>query len=222
MKRKTALITGGSRGIGLAISKRFKTQGIKVLAPTRKEMDLLSDASIDAYLNHLKEPVDILVNNAGINLIAPITELTDDNIRDTFQVNLLAPLRIIRKLAPEMIKQKYGRIINIGSIWGSITKPKRITYTITKSGLEGLTRSIAMELAPHNILVNCVAPGYVDTELTKKNNSPAELSKIKRSIPLQRLCEPSEIAEVVLFLSSDKNSYITGQTITVDGGYLCI
>lgn len=222
MKRKTALITGGSRGIGSAISTCFKTQGIKVLAPTRKEMDLLSDRSIDAYLDHLKEPVDILVNNAGINLIAPIAELTDKNIKDTFQINLLAPLRIIRKLAPRMIKRKYGRIINIGSIWGLITKPKRITYTITKSGVAGLTRSLAIELAPYHILVNCVAPGYVNTELTKKNNSLAELSKIKNAIPLRRLCEPCEIAEVVLFLSSEKNSYITGQTIIVDGGYLCL
>lgn len=222
MKNKTALITGGSRGIGLAISQFFRKQGLRVLAPTRKELDLLSNSSIDAYLNSLRDPIDILINNAGVNLIAPIRGLSDDNINETIQVNLLAPLRISRKVAVGMIKQKYGRIINIGSIWGSITKPGRATYTITKSGLEGLTRSLAIELAPYNILVNCVAPGYVNTELTKKNNTPLELKKIKQAIPLQRLCEPTEIAEVVSFLSSDKNSYITGQVIIVDGGYLCL
>ena len=222
MKRKTALITGGSRGIGAAISRCFKKQGIRVLAPVREELDLLSDLSIDAYLDSLKGPIDILVNNAGINLIASITELNDEKMQNVLQVNLLAPIRIIRKLVPEMIQREYGRIINIGSMWGSITKPHRIAYTITKSGLNGLTRSLSVELAPHNILVNCVAPGYVNTELTKKNNSFKEIECIKKTIPLRRLSEPAEIAEVVAFLVSEKNSYITGQVIIVDGGFTCV
>jgi 3-oxoacyl-[acyl-carrier protein] reductase len=121
-----------------------------------------------------------------------------------------------------MINKKHGRIVNIGSIWGIITKPGRVTYTLTKSGMGGLTRSMAVELASSNVLVNCVAPGYVNTELTRKNNPLKELEKIKKSIPLQRLAEPNEIAELVCYLCSDKNTYITGQTIAIDGGYLCV
>lgn len=222
MAKKNVLVTGGSRGIGRAIVNCFRKNGYKVIAPSRDELDLLSDYSINAYLERMKEPVDILVNNAGINQIATLDEVTDENISETFQVNLLAPLKLSKNLALRMIKQRAGKIINIGSVWGSITKPGRVTYTITKSGLEGLTRSLAIELAPYNILVNCVAPGYVNTEMTRKNNSLPQLGKIRSAIPLKRLCEPVEIAEVVLFLASEKNSYITGQTIIVDGGYACI
>jgi len=222
MKRKNALITGASRGIGLAIANCLKKQGINILVPSRKELDLLSEDSINDYLASLKCPIDILVNNAGINILGSIKGLTDQGIDETMQINLLAPLRIIRKVAPQMISRKYGRIVNIGSIWGVITKPGRITYTLTKAGLCGLTRSMAVELAPHNVLVNCVAPGYVNTEMTKANNTKKEIKKIKNTIPLQRLGEPSEVAELVAFLCSDKNTYITGQTIAIDGGYLCV
>lgn len=222
MHKKNALITGASRGIGLAISKCFKKQGFNVLTPGRNELNLLYDESINEYFSSLKYPVDILVNNAGVNLLASIKELAEENINETLQVNLLAPLKITLKLTPLMMKRRYGRIVNIGSIWGIVTKPGRITYTLTKSGLVGLTRSLAVELAPYNILVNCVAPGYVNTELTRKNNTQKELERIKKTIPLQRLCEPYEVAELVLFLCSDKNTYITGQVIAIDGGYLCL
>jgi len=222
MKRKNALITGASRGIGLAIANCLKKQGINILVPNRKELDLLCEDSINDYLASLKCPIDILVNNAGVNILGSIKGLTDQGIDETMQINLLAPLRIIRKVAPQMISRKYGRIVNIGSIWGLITKPGRITYTLTKAGLGGLTRSMAVELAPYNVLVNCVAPGYVNTEMTKANNTKKEIEKIKNTIPLQRLGEPSEVAELVAFLCSDKNTYITGQTIAIDGGYLCV
>ena len=222
MKRKNALITGASRGIGLAIADCLKKQGINIVAPDRKELNLLSEDSIDNYFSVLKCPVDILVNNAGINILESIKNLTEQSIKETVQVNLLAPLRIIRKIAPQMISRKYGRIVNIGSIWGLIAKPGRITYALTKSGLGGLTRSLAVELAAYNVLVNCVAPGYVNTELTRKNNPPKELKKIKNTIPLRCLGEPFEIAELVSFLCSNKNTYITGQTIAIDGGYLCV
>lgn len=222
MNQRYALITGASRGIGLAISNCFKKQGIKVLIPSRKELNLLCEDSINSYFSSLKCPIDILVNNAGINLLASIKELAEENINETLQVNLLAPLKITLKLTPLMMKRRYGRIVNIGSIWGIVTKPGRITYTLTKSGLVGLTKSLAVELAPYNILVNCVAPGYVNTELTRKNNTQKELERIKKTIPLQRLCEPYEVAELVLFLCSDKNTYITGQVIAIDGGYLCL
>jgi 3-oxoacyl-[acyl-carrier protein] reductase len=222
MKQKIALVTGASRGIGLAVAECLKKQGVKVLAPARQELDLLSESSIDSYLAGLKQPVDILVNNAGVNILGCLEELDDKVIEEMVQIDLLAPLRVVRRLVPGMVKQKYGRIVNLGSIWGEITKPGRITYTMAKSGLGGLTRALAVELAPHNVLVNCVAPGYVDTEMTRKNNPEKVLEKIRKTIPMQRLCEPREVAELVVFLSSDKNTYITGQTIAIDGGYLCI
>ncbi len=222
MKKKIALVTGASRGIGFAVVKCLKKQGIGVLTPGRDELDLSDDNSIDNYFSTLKTPVDILINNAGINILGSIQDLDEQSIKETVQVNLLAPLKIIRKVVPGMIKKGSGKIVNVGSIWGIITKPGRISYTMTKSGIGGLTRSMSVELAPSNILVNCVAPGYVNTELTRRNNSQKELKKIARSIPLGRLADPVEVAELVGFLCSEKNTYITGQTIAIDGGYLCV
>ena len=119
-----------------------------------------------------------------------------------------------------MKERKYGRILNISSIWSIVSKEKRSIYSASKSGLDGLTRTLALELAPFNILVNSVAPGYVNTGMIQQYNSKKELEKIKEIIPLNRFAEPDEIAELIKFLSSEKNSYITGQIIPIDGGYV--
>jgi 3-oxoacyl-[acyl-carrier protein] reductase len=220
--RRTALITGGSRGIGLAIGKRLRADGVRVIAPTRTEMDLLSGASIDAYVRSLKQPVDILINNAGINFIASLAEIADPDLQETIQIDLLAPLRLAKALAPPMIERRYGRIVNISSIWAVVTKPGRLMYSTAKAGLGGMTRTLAVELAPYNVLVNALAPGFVNTELTRRNNTEAEIEAIGKTIPTGRLAEPEEIAEVAAFLASDRNSYVTGQLIMVDGGYTCL
>jgi len=221
MTGRTALVTGASRGIGAAIAARFRHSGANVLTPRRNELDLASNTSIDAYLVSLKEPVDILVNNAGINRLASGIEATDGDILDTLQVNLLAPMRLIRGIAPQMVARRYGRIVNISSIWSVVSKPRRTPYATSKSGLNGMTRTLAVELAPFNVLVNSVAPGYVNTELTRQTNTEQEIDAIRRTIPLQRLAEPDEIAKAVQFLCSEENSYITGQTILIDGGFTC-
>ncbi len=172
-------------------------------------------------MNGLEVPIDILVNNAGINIIEQVQEVSDRNIENTLQVNLVAPLRLSKGIIPDMVQRGFGRIVNISSQWSVVAKPGRATYSISKNGLNGLTRTLALELAPHNILVNAVAPGYTNTELTKINNTVEQIEDIKKLIPLGRLAEPEEIAEVVYFLCSEANSYITGQVILADGGFSC-
>lgn len=219
---RTALVTGASRGIGAAIVEKLISAGCKVLAPSRAELDLASDQSVESYLSGLNQPVDILINDAGINRIATLESIQRQDVIDTLQINLLAPFRLVQFLAPQMKLRQYGRIVNISSVWGIVSKAGRTSYTMGKTALNGMTRSLAIELAPFNILVNAVAPGYVMTDLTRQNNTPSEIEKISQSIPVQRLAEPQEIANIVAFLCSEQNTYLTGQTIVVDGGYTCL
>ncbi|MCX5823831.1 MAG: SDR family NAD(P)-dependent oxidoreductase [Deltaproteobacteria bacterium] len=221
MRKFNALVTGASRGIGAAITKKMRNAGINVLTPSRKQLDLSSNESIDKYLRTTDLPIDILVNNAGINLIATGSEVSDQNIVDTIQVNLIAPIRLVRGIVPRMIQKRYGRIVNISTIWTLVSKPGRLTYSASKAGLNSITRTLAVELASCNILVNAVAPGYTNTELTKINNTKDQIEEIKKLIPLGRLAEPEEIAEIVYFLCSEANTYITGQVIFADGGFVC-
>ena len=218
---RTALVTGASRGIGAAIAQKLAADGYHVLAPTRQEMDLESNTSTDDYLSQIKDRIDVLVNDAGINRISILSDIKDQDVDDTLQINLIAPLRIIRKVAPYMQKNGFGRILNISSVWSIVSRAGRINYTMSKAALNGMTRSLAVELAPYNILVNAVAPGYVLTDLTRQNNSEAELETIRQTIPLQRLAEPQEIANIVTFLCSEQNTYLTGQTLVADGGFTC-
>ena len=219
---RTALVTGASRGIGAAIAAQFKADGCKVLTPSRSEMDLASSISIEQYLANLKEDVDILVNNAGINQIAPLHDIELSNVTDTLQVNLLAAFQLAQFLSRGMKERKYGRIVNISSLWGVVARSGRISYAMSKTAINGLTRSMAVELASSNVMVNSVAPGFVLTDLTRQNNSPDEIEKISQMIPARRLAAPEEIANVIAFLCSEKNTYMTGQTVIVDGGYTCL
>ena len=216
---KTLFITGGSRGIGAAIAKNFQKKGYKVIMPARDEMNLLSSQSIANYFKKNNLVVDCLVNNAGINPLAEIQKIKDSDLIDAVNVNLIAPLLITRALIEGMKKKGGGRIVNIGSIWGIVSKEKRSVYAMTKHGIHGLTNTLAVELGKYNILINTVCPGYTNTELTKKNVTAKEARKIFRDIPLGRFAEPTEIAAAVYFLGSAENSYITGQNIVVDGGF---
>jgi len=222
MIQRTALVTGASRGIGKAIVEQLKTDGVRLLVPSRKELDLLSNRSVDLYLEALTEPVDILVNDAGVNRLGDLTVFSDADLEDTIRINLVAPIRLTRGLIPGMMRRKYGRIVNISSIWSVVSKPGRLTYSVSKSGLNAFTRSLAVEAAPYNILVNAVAPGYVNTELTRQNNTEQDLQNIRKTIPMQRLAEPEEIARLVTFLCSEQNTYLTGQCLLIDGGYTCL
>lgn len=218
---KRVLITGGSRGIGKAIAGKFSEAGYDVAVPCRQEMDLTDAASIERYImsQSSQPPFDVIINNAGCNDIHLIEDITDDEILEMMNVNLIAPIRLLRGLITPMKERNYGRIVNIASIWAVVSKAGRCVYSATKNGIHGVTNTLAVELAPYNILVNTVCPGFTLTELTRKNNTDEEIASISKEIPLGRMAKPEEIAEIVYFLSSEKNTYLTGQKIVVDGGF---
>jgi NAD(P)-dependent dehydrogenase (short-subunit alcohol dehydrogenase family) len=221
MRQRTALVTGAARGIGAAIAESLRQQDVRVLDAGRAEMDLSDPASITAWLGRHGGEVDILVNNAGINVLNDVEAITPEDWSAMVQVDLTAPLQLLQGVAPGMRVRGWGRIVNISSIFGVVTRERRGAYSAVKAGLNGLTRTAAVELAPYGILVNSVCPGYVATDLTRQNNSPADLEKIEATIPMGRLAEPEEIARFVGWLCSEANTYLTGQTILVDGGFTC-
>lgn len=217
---KKVLITGGSRGIGSATAKLFLERGYDVFAPKREELNLLDKRSIEEFVQKYSDVTfDVVINNAGINDINLIENLDTAELENMIQVNLVAPMLLLRGVVPNMKTCKSGKIVNIGSIWGVVSKAGRVVYSATKHGIHGITSTLAVELAPYNILVNTINPGFTLTELTKKNNTEDQIAEISSYIPLGRMAEPEEIAKAVYMLCSDYNSYITGQLITVDGGY---
>jgi 3-oxoacyl-[acyl-carrier protein] reductase len=220
--QRIVFLTGGARGIGAAIRQELVTAGYTVISPSREELDLASKDSVEAYLRkHADLVADVLINNAGMNVPEKISKISWDTWSKTLQTNLTSAVRLIQFLAPGMSSRGYGRILNTSSILGIVTKEGRAAYSMTKAALNALTRSAALEFGAGGVLVNSLAPGYVDTELTRKNNSPEELASIIRSIPLGRMADPMEIAKIAGFLVSDQNTYLTGQTIVVDGGFTC-
>ena len=221
MKKKTALVTGASRGIGKSIKESLLNEQIEVISPSRNELDLSSSESIDNFLTNLSKSIDILVNNAGILKVGQHNELSSIDFQEILQVNVIAPFEFISGVVESMKQKKFGRIVNISSIWGQISREGRSLYSSSKAALDALTKSFALEFGPYNVLINSVAPGYVDTELIKKHNTDSELAEIRKTIPLQRFAKKNEISNLVKFLCSEDNSYVTGQIITIDGGYVC-
>ena len=221
MESKTALVTGTSRGIGKSIKEVLSNDGIEIISPSRNELDLSSSESIDRFLSNLSTDVDIIINNAGILKVGKHDEFSSDDFHEILQVNVIAPFKIISGVVEKMKQHKFGRIVNISSIWGQKSKKGRTLYSSSKAALDALTRSFAIEFASYNILINYVAPGYIETDMLKQSNTEEELSNIRDIIPMNRFGKKIEIAELVKFLCSEKNSYITGQVLTIDGGYVC-
>ena len=169
----------------------------------------------------MSEDIDIIINNAGILKVGKHNELSSDDFHEILQVNVVAPFRIISGFVEKMKIRNFGRIVNISSVWGQKSKEGRTLYSSSKAALDALTRSLAIEFASYNILINSVAPGYIETDMLRQCNTEDELNIIRDTIPMKRFGEKIEIAELVRFLSSEDNSYITGQVFTIDGGYTC-
>jgi 3-oxoacyl-[acyl-carrier protein] reductase len=219
-QRRRVFLTGGSRGIGLAIREEFEKHGQTVICPSRTELDLSSTESVQSYLkNYAPKNIDILINNAGINFPTPIPAIELDRWETTLKVNLTAPFLLSRHFSEGMRKQGWGRILNVSSIFSLLSRDGRAAYSAAKAGLNGFTRTCAVEWGAQGVTVNAICPGYIDTALTRQNNSEADIAKICQNIPLKRLADSSEISRMAVFLCSDHASYLTGQCLVVDGGF---
>jgi 3-oxoacyl-[acyl-carrier protein] reductase len=241
LKDKVALVTGGARGIGRAIGLLFAQEGADVaigdinLQEAEKacqeievlgrkslalSMDVTDYAKVEESINKILDKftkVDILVNNAGITKDSLLLRMSEAEWDAVLNVNLKGAFNCTKAASKVMIKQRGGKIINIASIIGIIGNPGQANYSASKAGIIALTKTAAKELASRNINVNAVAPGFIQTEMTA--GLPEELKvKMKESIPLKKFGSPQDVAEVCLFLASEEASYITGQTIVVDGG----
>ncbi len=242
---QTVLVTGGTRGIGAAIATEFELAGAARVILTGRSAEAVaglneevertgrsavtyvhadfSDADSTArflgYLGEL-ERIDVCVNNAGVNRIVPVEDIDAETFDWIWSVNTRAPMLVMSAVAPIMRRQAYGRIVNIASIWATVTKAGRAMYTSSKFAVVGMTKAAAVELAPWGVLANAVSPGFTRTELTASTLSPSEMEALAALVPMGRFAEPQEIARVVLFLGSGFNTYLTGQNVTVDGGYV--
>jgi len=241
LNNKVAIVTGASRGIGLEIANKLSQSGANIVLIGRnidslklvepkiqsngvKVLSIALDVSdFDSFNNTIKKvhekfgKIDILVNNAGVTKDNIIMRLKENDWDDVININLKGCFNGIKAVSRAMIKSKFGRIINITSVIGLIGNSGQSNYAASKAGIIGLTKSISKELGSRNITVNAIAPGYIQTEMTQSLND--ELKKdLLESIPLQRFGKPEEIADLVCFLASEKASYITGQTLNVDGG----
>lgn len=243
LKGKVALVTGGTRGIGKSIVDQFLLAGANVLATGTNQttidklnqendnislrylqLSLNDSENVKSFIKHTlaTESVDILINNAGVNIVADATEIIDADFKKIQEINVNGPFLLAQAFGKKMIDKKWGRIVNIASIWSVVTRPGRLSYSSSKMALLGINKTLAIEWAKHNVLVNCVSPGFTLTELTEATNTKEELKIIENKIPQNRMAMPEEIANGALFLSSALNSYITGQNITIDGGYTSI
>jgi 3-oxoacyl-[acyl-carrier protein] reductase len=223
---KIAVVTGGSRGIGKQIAMDLIGSGAIVYIVSRNKPDwelpnrmkhICSDfnGDITDLLLFLKQnKIDILVNNAGINIIKPLKDVTEEDYDKIHNINLKVPYMLSK--AGNFYDD--GKIVNIASIWSIKTKAWRSLYSTTKNGIIGLTKSTSVELAP-NVLVNAVSPGFTNTDLTDKSLIHSEKYDLSSQIPMKRFAETKEISNLVLFLCSDSNTYITGQNIVIDGGF---
>jgi 3-oxoacyl-[acyl-carrier protein] reductase len=235
---KVALVTGASRGIGKAIASTLAAQGATVVGTATSEsgaaaiseylgdggkgmvLNVADQTSIEATLKAIKDEfgdIDILVNNAGITRDNLLMRMKDDEWQSILDTNLTSIFKMSKAVLRPMMKKRHGRIINIGSVVGSSGNPGQTNYAAAKAGVIGFTKSMAREIASRGITVNVVAPGFIDTDMTK-SLTDEQKQAIMKDVPAERLGKPEEIAATVAFLASDNAAYITGETIHVNGG----
>ena len=241
---KVAFVTGGTRGIGKQIAINLAKAGYDIAINYRNENEALRETQIEIERQGVKcfsvrgdvsvfedcekmvkdiinqfGKIDVLVNNAGITRDMLILRMKEKDFSDVINVNLIGTFNVTKNVVPYMAKKRNGRIINISSVVGISGNAGQTNYSSSKAGIIGFTKSLAKELGSRNILVNAVAPGFIKTQMTDvlKNEVKEEISK---NIPLKRIGNAEDVANVVEFLASDKSSYITGQVINVDGGML--
>jgi 3-oxoacyl-[acyl-carrier protein] reductase len=231
---KKALVTGGTRGIGAATALALVEAGHEVIvtgrgpdgsAPQRcayLHCDFSHPEMVEKFLETVAGlELTVLVNNAGINQVGPVDGFDPLDFARIQQINVTVPFLLCKAVIPGMRRRGFGRIVNMTSVFGVVSKAGRSAYSTSKFGLLGLSRALALEVATDSILVNCIAPGFVDTELTQSTLGEDGIAEVVSQIPLGRLARPEEIARCVSFLASEENSYMTGQNIIVDGGFTC-
>ena len=232
MNYKKVLITGGTRGIGYAIAEAFLEQEAEVhVTGTKKDgkgphgsifhsCDFSNSENLENFCDKVQRiNVDVLINNAGINKTGAFAELSPEDFLRIQQVNLYSPFRLIQAVLPGMTSKRWGRIVNITSIFSIVGKEFRAPYSASKFGLDGMTVSLAAEVAESGVLVNSVAPGFIDTELTRKVLGEQGMLEMARKVPIRRMGTPEEVARLVLWLASDENTFVSAQNIAIDGGF---
>ena len=233
---KIVLVTGASRGIGLEAAKHFSKEGYKVIGSSRGDfnlgeligdesaisvqLDLMSKESIKNLFTDLKSDdllPSVLVNNAGITKDQLFLRMKDEDWDDVIETNLNGLFRVTKAFIKPMVKNKFGRIINISSVAGLMGNSGQVNYSSSKSAMIGFSRSLAKELGSRNITSNVVAPGFIETDMTTFLNDD-EKAEVSKNIPMKRFGTVEDVARCIVFLASDEANYITGQTISVDGG----
>ena len=233
---KIVLVTGASRGIGLEAAKHFSKEGYKVIGSSRGDfnlgeligddsaisvqLDLMSKESIKNLFADLKSDdllPSVLVNNAGITKDQLFLRMKDEDWDDVIETNLNGLFRVTKAFIKPMVKNKFGRVINISSVAGLMGNSGQVNYSSSKSAMVGFSRSLAKELGSRNITSNVVAPGFIETDMTTFLNDDEKV-EVSKNIPMKRFGTVEDVAKCIVFLASDKANYITGQTISVDGG----
>ncbi len=225
-----ALVTGGNRGIGLAIARSLQSEGHRVVITYRSgtppegfdavQMDVTDGQSVESAFTKIESEIgqpEIIVANAGITKDTLVMRMSDEDFESVIDANLTGAFRVAKRATKGLLKLKRGRIIFVGSVVGSVGAAGQVNYSASKSGLVGMARSFARELGSRGITANVVAPGFVETDMTASLDEKRR-GDIAAQVPLGRFCSAEEIAEVVAFIASNKASYITGAIIPVDGG----
>lgn len=227
---RVVLVTGGNRGIGLSIARKFQEAGDTVVVTSRSgepisglhvvKCDVSNTESVEAAFNEIEEkygPVEVAIANAGITRDGLIMRMSDEDIEEVINTNLYGAIRVARRASKTMMKARKGRLIFISSVVGLMGSAGQVNYAASKSGLVGAARSLARELGSRGITANVIAPGFVDTDMTAELTEERK-SAIVSNVPLGRYASPAEVADVVKFMASSEAGYITGAVIPVDGG----